>query len=83
MTVQVKDADPDGPVESVAVTVTVEVATVVVVPRGKNKVLWQGDEQLQSVPGNHIPGMARKLGDNLRKSVKEARKASKDSSKNR
>jgi hypothetical protein len=56
-------------------------ATVVVVPRGKDKVLWQGDERLQSVPGNHIPSMARKLVDNFRKSVKEERKASPDSAK--
>lgn len=56
-------------------------ATVVVVPRGKNKVLWQDDQRLQSVPGNHIPSMARKLVDNLHKAVKEARKGSADSTK--
>lgn len=56
-------------------------ATVVVVPRDKNVVLWQGDEQLQSVPGNHIPGMAKKLVENFRKIVKRARKSSKNSPK--
>jgi hypothetical protein len=56
-------------------------ATVVVVPRGKNTVLWQGDQRLQSVPGNHIPSMARKLVESLRKAVKEARKGSADSTK--
>lgn len=49
-------------------------ATVVLVARGQNQVLWQGEAELISVPGTHIPQMSKVLIAKLRKSVKEARK---------
>jgi hypothetical protein len=51
-------------------------ATVVVLPRDGKGVLWQGDARLLSMPGTHIPGMAKVLVAQFRKAVKDSRKAS-------